>query len=326
MKPFFSSANEKNCKVYAAFSGIFSLLGICGLLIGYFTGLAPIGHAIAGGEPILKGSLMGVVIEIMRGSISMPSYNLSYGLSGFLPMTLYILVLVLIGAILLSLAATIAAILLPRFARAVSLFEGILLFFVYTLLFAGNALLFRLSGGKLSPAAFDLPCFLSALLLLCALFFTTFWENKLKSVPNAFLFLMSILVFGAFFLPSAALSDSLNAITLGDESALMRVTLIAFCLMISVNFAVSATRLHAKRGYVFDLVRFGLQLCGMIALIAVSSAENTSLFSDQPLAAIFMLLGSILSIVIPSLCLFTSAKRKVRLRGELSDSTVPVNG
>ena len=88
MKPFFSSANEKTSKLYGAISGIFSLLALLGLLMGYFVSFSPIGHAIAGGETILKGSLIGAIIEITRGSIKMPSYNFYYGTAGFLQMFL----------------------------------------------------------------------------------------------------------------------------------------------------------------------------------------------------------------------------------------------
>lgn len=291
MKPFFENANEKTNKIYAAVSAVFSLLGVLGLIIGYFTGGSPIGHAIAGGEPILKGSLMGVVIEICRGSIQMPSYNLSRGLSGFLPMTLYILVLVLIGVVLLSLAATIAAILLPRFARAIMLFEGRLLFLLYLLLFAGNAHLYLLSGGTLTASPFDIPSFLTAMLLLIVLFSTAFAENKLKATLSAFLFGMSFLSASAFFLPSTPLLKSLNALPLHEDSTFVRVTLILFCIVAALEFLISTVRLHSKHAYILDIVRFGIEFCCLIALIgAYSSGGN---FFSQPLTAVFLLLGSL---------------------------------
>ncbi len=309
MKAFFSNANEKTSKLYAAISGIFSLLGIGGLLIGYFTGMSPIGHAVAGGEPILKGALMGVVIEIMRGSIEMPSYNLSLGLSGFLPMMLYILVMILISAVLLSLILTIAAFLLPRFSRLLALQQGRVLFFSYALLFAGNALLYLLSGGTLSASPFDLPCFLTAILLLFVLFLTALAENKIKSALNGFLFCMSLLTACAFLLPSTPLLSSVNALTSPLEDNSLRGILIAFCIVVALNFILSTVRLHAKSAYGVDIVRFGVQLLVMIALIAVCFFRtNYSFFSDQPLAAIFLLLGTLGGIALSLFCILAFPK------------------
>ena len=83
-----NATHAKRSGAYAAVSAVLSLIGLLGLFLGYFTDGSTAGYAIAGGAPILKGSLWGVTVEILRGSIGIPTVNAASGLAGVLPFAL----------------------------------------------------------------------------------------------------------------------------------------------------------------------------------------------------------------------------------------------
>ena len=295
---------------YATVSALISLLGLGGLLIGYYTGGSPAGHAIAGGAPILKGSLLGVVLEIIRGSISAPKAVAAAGIAGYLPLFMYIVVIVLIGVLLLSFMMTIAAILSPRFARGLCLQNGRMLFFCYGLLFLGNLLLNIFTNSETDSAYFDLSSFISAASIWGLLFFASLAENRAKTAANLVLFILSALCVCALMLPNMPLTLAVNGLTFAKRDNLTRYTLMALSVTVLINFVISVVRLGAKRRYPFDIVRFSILFVCAVALVTAYYLDGGAFFPEQPLAAVFLFLGILSGIFFSAFLTVIFGKKK----------------
>ena len=275
---------------YAAVSAIFSFLGLGGLLIGYYyAGGSPAGRLIAGGAPILKSSLLGVVLEVIRGSISAPEITAAAGIAGYLPFFMYIVVIVLIGALLLSCIMTIAAIFLPGFSRGLCYRNGEMLFFCYGALFSGN-LLFRIFTNA-ETGYFDLSSLIAAAAILAVLFLTSLAEHRAKTAANLILLILSALCVCALVLPNTPLCAAVNALTFATRNYLTRYALAALCAIVLVNFVISVLRIRARRGYPFGIVRFCILLLSAVAFVAAYYVEGKEFFPEQPLAAMLLFLG-----------------------------------
>ena len=308
-----------NWTVYASGSALLSLLGLVGILCGYFMN-AHAGNVIAGGEPILRGALVGVIIEIMRGSIALPYVDAGSGLAGYLPGTLYFIVLLLVAVLIFSLSITIASIILPRVARRLYAINGKLLLLPYALLFLGNLLYCALTQEELDARFFDAPTAFTAIAILAAMFLTAFAEDHKKSGANLLLFAFSLITVCAFAAPSPLVRD-INGLANADPIATgEKIALILLLTMAAFNLAASAVRLNAKRAYVFDLVRFCLQFFCVIALIAVYPASGEAIvgfFSHQPLTAVLLLISSLGGVVLSAFFFAVFAKKQER--GEISE-------
>ena len=296
--------------LYATVSALISLFGLCGLLIGYYTGGSPAGYAIAGGAPILRGSLLGVVFEVIRGSISAPKITTAAGIAGYLPLFMYIVVIVLIGALLLSCMMTIAGILAPRLARKLCFQNGVMLFFCYGLLFLGNLLLHIFTNSEAESAYFDLSSFAAAVVILGVLFLTSLVENRAKAAANLVLFILSALCVCALVLPNTPLMSAVNGLTFAKRDNLIRYTLLALSASVLLNFVISVMRLGAKRGYPFDIVRFSVLFVCAVALVTAYYLDGGDFFGEQPLAAVFLFLGILCGVFFSAFLTVVFGKKK----------------
>ncbi len=279
---------RKMSAFYAGISALLSVIGLLGLHLGLFTGGSSVGRTIAGGAPILRGSLMGVAIEIVRGSIGMPAVGSQTGLSGYLPLVLYLAVIVLVAVVCLSLIFSIAAIVLPNLARRLCLTNGRLLLLSYGTLFLGNLSSYTLTHGSWSAEALDLPLAFTALALFTVLSLTAITESPKKGALNFALCLLSAIALGALIVPSTPLLKKLNDIVY--EKPFERITLAAFSSFLLLNLFFSFIRLNAKNAFQIDILRYAVQLIGLIVLVA--AYEPFTFFTDQPVNAALLLLAS----------------------------------
>ncbi len=305
----------RRAPVYGAFAALLTLIGAGGLLIGYYIGGSSLGFAVAGGATVLKGSLIGVVIEIVRGSIPMPMVFPLYRLSEVFPLFLYLAVLFLVAAIGLSFLMTIGALLCPRAARKLCLRIGKLLLLGYAFLFFGNFVFLALLQGRFDARLFDVPTAIVLGLLLLFLLFLSLMENRGKGAWNLLFLVLSVCPVVALCLPSSPLSADVEAVVLlgGTHGEAARTALLLLCGVSLFNLLFSLLRLHVKRGFFFDFVRFSAQLAAEVLLcIAYEDVFGsfTKFFTAQPLSAALLFSSALLAVVSTLLSCAVSGRKR----------------
>lgn len=298
--------------VYAAVSLLVTLIGAGGLCLGYFLKESPVGHLIAGGAPIWGGSFTGAVIEVFQGSISFPTIMHGRGLSGYLPLSLYFMILFLSAMLVVSLFMTLTALFKPSVSRRLCRRNGKLLALSYGLLFLGNFLYHALTEQALSAEFFDLTTAAAAGAELFVLVLISLAENRGKGVIDFLLGALSLFSLLALAIPDAPLTEALNDIVYANALSFeARIALTVLCGMMLCNLLISLQRLTAGRGYVFDAVRFGLQLVSAAAVTYLAEAGNLlNFFSSQPLSAVLLIMCPLFSLALSIL----AAGRKQRKR------------
>lgn len=289
----------------AVCSALYSAIAVGGLFLGY---LIPgtLGKTIAGGDPILHGSLLGAIIEIVRGSLKMPAP--AHGFAGVLPVILFFLVLVLLGVVLLSLVLTILAFLNPKRAKRYATVNGCCTCSVYLALFFGTLFCRSLSSETLERSAFDLPTLLTALSALCLLALTAIAEYGADGCVNALLALWSCAALFAFAIPASPLQLLLaRAFYDRDPSAICCLAVFGSLLC---DLALSLLRINAKRGRGFDVFRFALQFVAalVLAAVCVSDGMTPAALFEEPFSMMLLLLAPLCAFLVT---VFSAAKNSV---------------
>lgn len=277
--------------IYAAVSLLFTLIGVGGLCLGYFLKDSSVGHLVAGGAPIWGGSFTGAVVEVFQGSISFPTVSQGKGLSGYLSLSLYFMILFLTAMLIISLFMTLTSLFKPALARRLCRQNGKLLALSYGLLFSGNFLYHALTEQILSTDFFDLTTAAAAGAELFVLVLLSLAENRWKGIIDFLLGALSLFSLLALAVPEAPLTKALNDIVYINGSSLeVRIAIIVLCGVMMCNLLISLMRLTAGRGYVFDALRFGLQLISAAAVTYLAAEGNlVNFFSSQPLSAVLLL-------------------------------------
>lgn len=285
-----SDPRQGSALLYALLSAGMALVGVAGLFIGYFLRGAPLGRILAGGEPILRGALLGVMIEALRGSLAAPA--IGSGLAGVLPRVLYLLVYVLMAAVVSSFALTAAAFLMPRSAKTFAFASGYFLLFSYGFLFFGVLCCAAASGKLRSEDLFDLPTLIPFFLLAMIFSATGVARRGGRAVSNGVFFLFSCFSLFAAAFPRTPLLESLDR-AVSAPAAFESVLVLLLYAVLVLNFLLSVLRLNAGGRYAADMVRFGLQLFAVLAVSATYfSAEGGyfGFFLGQPLSAALLIL------------------------------------
>ncbi len=298
---------------YAAFCALFSSVAVLGLFFGFFIGHAPLGVILAGGEPILEGSLLGVMVEVLRGSISAPPAG--GGLAGGLSLALYLSVFLLMISVAASLALTVLSFLRPSSARKLCLVNGSLVTLAY-----GLASLLSLLCGALSAEMFgwqmlDLPTALTAALSLLFLFAYAVFLRRGRGALGCVICLLTLTGIFTFVYPETALLGHLSA-AFSRESEL-HAAVRAFCILtfaaFAANLVLSVLRLGAKGSFLPDAIRFALWLFAAFGLLIAELAAGTSVadfFMEQPLPAILLIVSPLAGLMMSAFGASLSAERK----------------
>lgn len=278
--------------LYALTAALFTLIGIGGLFLGFAFPASPVAYAIAGGTPIMEGSLFGVIIEIVRGSISFPA--LSGGLSGALPAALYLLVIVLTAALFCALVCTIFAFLFPARARTLAYLSGYVLLLSYGAVCAVGLVREALVQEFFTERLLDFPTAVTVLALALAMTVLTAVRFRGRAAVNFLLF-----VFSALSLLSIA--HPLSPILLGLENALsgvytetsMRIALFFYAAFLILGLVFSALRLGSSKRLWPDIARFGLQFiaaCALLVTYLLSGVGFLEFFESQIFATVALFL------------------------------------
>lgn len=257
--------------VYFAASVFVSFVGIAGLILSYFWGISPAGCAIAGGEPILKGTLLGAFFEVFRGSANLPIAKPS--LSGILPLFLYFQIPCLAAMLLISLSLSVACFFKENTKRL--FFQNAkLTLFPYLFLFLGNFLYRAIKEPAFNGNFFDLPSLIPAAAILFCFAIASLFEGRKWVRP--LILLLSLLSLFAFSIPHTFLLKTLESLS----SPLLLCA--AGCTVF--NFLLSLFCLNAKKGLAFSGLFFLLQLSFSLSLFFVFFDSARDFILGEPLS------------------------------------------
>lgn len=295
---------------YVVCSALFGAIALLGLFLGFFM-RGNVGALIAGGEPILHGSYLGTIVEVLRGSIAFPAVE-GARLGQVLPAFLYAMILILAAAVPLSLALSVLTALRTRSARVLCTANGYLVLFVYGTLCVAGVLLGSIKAEIYSWQQLDLPSLTVSLLAFCLLAIMATVHKGARGVANALLLLFSALGVCAFIFPGTPLLSDLDLIGTDGLGFAKRIMLGSLAIALIADLVLSVLRLETKRGYMTEILRFGVQFIAALGLTAVYLAEEETFadfFMQQPLASVFLLLSPLAALLLSVFCRTFSSKR-----------------
>lgn len=297
--------------VFALISAVFSEIAVFGLFFGYFLENAPLGRLLAGGEPILRGALFGVILEVFRGSIAPPAGGT--GLLAGLPYFLYAMIFVLAIAVVLSLAFTVGAFLKPSASRKLCYLNAHLVLLCYGALSFGALLWGALTAENFSWQLFDLPTLITSAALLLLLFFLGALARKGRSATNLFLLLVTLTGCLAYALPGTKLLSDLTAAFAGGLPSSLAASLLILFALLLFNLAFSAARLGSGGSLLPDIARFSVWLLAVLLFVALSLSAGTTaeeLFLKEPLPIVFLLVPPLAGLLIAAFSASLAAEKK----------------
>lgn len=239
-----------------------TLFCLSGLFLGALLPDSPLCKAVAGREVILGNSLLGLIVERLQGSLSLPS-------ASPLPVLLYELPLVLTVTIALSLLFTIFSMLFPRAAEKLAYWNG-----VAVCLGFGTAVVLCYAAGKTFRAAiaYDVLIPLAASALLLAVFDLI----RKRNLGGFLLFLISLSALMTAFTPETPLRSEIHAAFLNPLPLENTICLFLFLGVSVCNAVAGVFRIHAKKAYLLDIVRFSLHCALVPAYFAMRCIADRS--------------------------------------------------
>ncbi len=283
---------------YMVCSALFGAISLLGLFLGFFM-RGSVGALIAGGEPILRGSYLGVIVEVLRGSIPLPKAE-SIELVSLLPVFLYFAVFALAAEVLLSLALVVFTCIKQKSARFFCTLNGFLTLFVYGVLCVTGVLLGSLREEIYSWRQLDLPSLTAVLLAFCVFAVIAIAHRGPRGAVNVLLLLFNAFSVCAFIFPKTPLLSDLNLIATYEVGAVKRILMGFLCVVIIANLILSVLRLEHPHGLITDIFRFAVQFVAALALAAayLTGGDAASFFTDQPFACVFLLLSPLADLLI----------------------------
>lgn len=304
---------------YMVCSALFCVISLLGLFLGFFM-RGSVGALIAGGEPILHGSFLGVIVEVFRGSIALPKAE-SAELSSLLPVFLYFMIYVLAAESLLSLVLAVCTFVKGRSARVFCTLNGFLTLFVYGTLCVAAVLLGSIRQEMYSWRQLDLPSLTAALLAFCVFSGMAVAHRGARGMVNVLLLFLGALSVCAFIFPQTPLLSDLNSIATGNIGVGKRLILGFYLIITIANMILSVLRLERPRTQAVDIFRFAVQFAAALGVAAAYLAEGTILdfFMQQPLASLFLLLSPLCAMLV-SIFAHTFERKEPLRRDALSEA------
>ncbi len=283
---------------YMVCSALFGVISLLGLFFGFFM-RGSVGALIAGGEPILHGSYLGIIVEELRGSISLPSAE-TVELVSLLPVFLYFMIFALAAEVLVSLALVVLTCAKGKSARVFCTMNGFLTLFVYGILCVAGVLLGSLRQELYSWRQLDLPSLTAVLLSFCVFTAIAVARRGARGAVSALLLLINAFSVCAFIFPHTPLLSDLNLIATFEVGTAKRILMGFLCVVTVANLILSVLRLEHPHGAATDIFRFAVQFAAALGLTAVYLAEGSAadFFMDQPMAAVFLLLSPLCALLI----------------------------
>lgn len=303
-------AKEKeNVGGYRFASVLFLLLAVGGLFIGLLSKWISVFTPLVTVDGALGNSLLGVMIALTKdifsggNSVSLGLPRLWYATSWYgsiADVVQIVFIVLLILAVLVPLALTIAGFCSPKFAKSAMYLNGLLVFFAYLGYFA---LLFsaRVFNGKTAwRDLIDLPSLTIAGAALLVLFVAALIRKKGIAIVN---FIQLALVFATMFAclhPQSPLHNDYMKLFVGGQTGMafvVQILLIALTALVVINAVVSTIRLTATKAFVFDVIRYFLMAGAAIALLCLYVFKPAT--GDAPAWSVLVKLPAILLLAAP---------------------------
>ena len=273
-----------------AVGGLF--LGMLGAKVEFFQTVLP-----TFGIPQLSGSLIAFGYDVVHTWISSASAIFSSGISAILAnIVQLLLVVVLLIAAVYALIAFIVAMVSGKKAKRCVTPAAMLTLLAYSGIFFWS--LFFASSAPLSLSSIDIPCAIVTVVAFISLILIAFGECK-SGFVNVLLLLISLAIPFVFAYPRSLTAGALNSdvFDFKGDALFLNIATLFFAVMIAFNLLMSTARVNAKRGALFDCVRFGLQLIASVLVIAATASNEWFGFGNG------QVLGTILVIALPVLTL-----------------------
>lgn len=289
----------------------------------------------------LNGSLMGILIGIFNNLLAwfkapnLANFNLlvdmSNGVAGarswsdlIVSVALLALVLLLAITVVLSIILLVVSLVSGKAAKKCAMTSGVLTLLSY----GGLALLGYLAAftqaDKFTAAVFDFPTLaVSAVVFLCLLF-TALGRSKGAGFVNVLCFLFTLGAFVAVTYPGTH-----TATLIGADGGLVHllfdaqnkfvstyifqvIALGGFLALVLFNLFCGVPRFNAKRGFLFDIVRYALQFIFAVLVMTsllVPPVSSKAVFGADLIFTIVMLAAALLPLLF-AIGLFIRAKKK----------------
>jgi len=281
---------------------LFSALAVFGLFAGAFLS-SPLGLILAGRETLLSDSLFGILVEVMRGSITKPQTSPGFG---EIPLFLYFMTFVTIVTTVISLSLSILSLTASGLAHICRQINGRMIWLVYTLI-AFGVFLSAATDGDLSHA-YDAPSLLVSGAAVVIFFCESCLGHGKKAIRNLLFYLFSMLALFSFFYPGTPLMQQLDALLTHTSEQEMSITLSlrVLLLILPVNGILSACLIGNTKRRLFDVIRFGLQTGAVLALTLTSYIGDAAftVITDQLLPYLILASSSLAALF--SALFFTS--------------------
>ncbi len=314
---------------YPFLAVFFFILAVGGILIGMLTSVwsafqqfDTLNFGMAFGEggnaSVFAQSLLGQLCSVLADlfgnkEIVTSIYPNLIGLSGKIWFIVYLFLLFAISfsAILALVLMIIALATKSRtLAKNSAMASGIILFLMY----GGYFLLTYAVGGVV-----DAPSALIGGLILFTLIITAIARRKGYGLLSSLLLVLTVICIMMLNYSAAMLTrgSSLTVFQLYDADMFLGISMMILVVMLALNFLVSTLRICARRNYLFDAVRYCIQLIAVIltiiAFIVFSKDDKWAIFTadGQTLATVILLVGSVAAFVTALLALLLSKKKEV---------------
>lgn len=323
---------------YRVLSAVLLLLSVLGLFAGALAKLIPafepfITHRVGATESAFSYTLFALLLELFKNLSAIPKNAVAI---------VYVAVIMLCAvSVIVSLITALVAFCSGKRAKvcthvnATALFLGYGAFFAYHFATASSA-------GYFYKGMFELPSAILAavaLIVLTVLVFVDKREAGGTTKSKSLNLLLLVLFYGClflFFVPTTGTATwwAETIVSLTSEGSFLAVGNsmqgIALCVIFALfvfNFLATAVRYQFKKGYLFDTVRFGLQLFAVAFVIAVaiagSPADRMAVFKENILVTVAMIIAAVMLFIIPLLKIILAATEKRKSLQALEDGITP---
>lgn len=334
---------------YRFLAVLFFLLAVGGLFLGllsnvlgdmlnslFTTGWLYKSGTVGKSDAILGGSLLGVAVGVVLNCLAwfkapnIANWNLlvdmENGVAGARSWTdlcvsfaLLVLVLLLAIAAVLSLILMIVSFVSRKGAKRCAMTSGILTAIAY-----GGLALLAFVSASMQPdmsLSLDFPTLAVAGITLLLLIITALARSKGTGFANTLCLLFTLGAFVVITYPGTQYASYLSAdggvfhLFTAEGYMFQAIAVTALFALVCFNLFCGVCRLNSKRGFLFDIVRYGLQFIAAILVMTAlllkpySDAFNGYVFGADIIFTIVMLAASLLPVLF-AIGLFVSAKKR----------------
>lgn len=290
---------------------------------------------IANSGSFLKGSLIGTVggiVITMLSWLKAPNLN-NFGLFGdgvvqgsrswfelISSVALLVLVFLLALTVIMSVIFMIVSLVSGKSAKKCAMGSGILILLSYGGLFLLNFVVSCSLAGTPTDPMFDFTTAAVAGLTFFFMLITALIRNKGTGFMNVLNVVLTLATLTALVYPgtqtAALIGSAPDGLGIYDNAAGITFLVIAVSALlglIGLNLLCGISRLNGKRGFLFDTIRYALQLIAAVLVVValfITPAFKTEVFKKDMIFTIVLLAAPLLATLFSVFLLIAEKKRK----------------